>query len=83
MTKHRTVITDINLFKIRQHIGRRLMKIWTSEINHFIWILYVIHSWVDWISTPYCIVHRPMNASMIYKTAVEQLSGQVNDATNF
>ena len=43
-----------NLLQISQHIWCWFMKIWPPVVNHFIWILNIVHSWVNWISTPYC-----------------------------
>ena len=66
---------SVYLLQVIQHIGRGFMKIWTSEINHFIRILNVVHSWVDRISTPYCNPNRVLNYQNIIKQIWQKSNG--------
>ena len=67
--------SSVYLLQVIQHIGRGFMKIWTSEINHFIRILNVVHSWVDRISTPYCNPNRVLNYQNIIKQIWQKSNG--------
>lgn len=56
---------DVYLHKISQHVRCRFMEIWASIINHFVWILNVIDSWVNWIATPYCKIKDSYGQRML------------------
>lgn len=56
-----------NLFQIIEHVWSWFMKIWTSKINHLMWILNIIYSWVNRISTPYWKNNKGKSRQKEYK----------------
>lgn len=67
--------TYVYLLQVSQHIGCGFMKIWTSEINHFIRVLNVVHSWIDRISAPYYNPNRVLNYQNVIKQIWQKSNG--------